>query len=51
MNFVEIVGAFLSGLIAVAALSLIVAPQSTFGTAINGLGLAVANDIKAAKSG
>lgn len=49
MNAVTVIGGFLSGLILVAAVSLIVAPGSTFGTAVSSLGKAVADDINAAK--
>lgn len=48
-NTVAVVGAFLSGLVLIAALSLIVAPSSSFGAAVTALGNAVSNDIKAAK--
>lgn len=49
MNGVQIIGAFLSGLILVAAVSLIVQPGSTFGSAVSALGNAVSTDIGAAK--
>ena len=49
MNGVQVVGAFLSGLVLLAAVSLIVAPGSTFGNAVGSLGKAVADDISAAK--
>jgi hypothetical protein len=50
MNAVQYIGAFLSGLILIAALSLIVKPGSSFGNAVSALGDAVAGDISAAKS-
>jgi hypothetical protein len=49
-NAVGVIGAFLSGLILIAALSLIVAPSSSFGAAVKALGQAVSDDISAAKS-
>ena len=49
MNGVQIIGSFLSGLILIAAVSLIVAPGSTFGGAVSALGQAVSGDISAAK--
>lgn len=49
MNAVQTIGVFLSGLIMIAALSLIVAPGSTFGNAVGSLGKAVSDDISAAK--
>jgi hypothetical protein len=49
MTAVDIISAFLSGLILIAALSLIVAPGSSFGGAVSALGQAVSTDIGAAK--
>lgn len=49
MNGVQIIGAFLAGLVALAALSLIVQPGSTFGGAVGALTKGVADDISAAK--
>lgn len=49
MNAVQVIGAFLSGLVLIAALSLIVAPGSTFGSAVGSLGKAVSDNISAAK--
>lgn len=49
MNALEIIGSFLSGLILIAAISLIVAPGSTFGNAVSSLGKAVGGSISAAK--
>lgn len=49
MNGVQIIGAFLSGLILLSAISLIVAPDSTFGTAVGALAKGVSDDLSAAK--
>jgi hypothetical protein len=49
MNGVQIVGAFLTGLIVISAISLIFAPGSTFGSGVSALGQAVSGDIAAAK--
>lgn len=49
MNGVQIIGAFLSGLVLISALSLIVAPGSTFGSAVDALAKGVSSDISAAK--
>lgn len=49
MNAVTIIGGFLSGLILIAGLSLIVAPGSSFASAVGALSSGVSNDISAAK--
>lgn len=49
MNGVQILGAFLSGLILISGVSLIVAPGSTFGTAVDALAKGVSDDLGAAK--
>lgn len=50
MRAVDIVGAFLLGLITVAALSVIVRPGSQFAQVVEAFGAAVAKDIEAAKA-
>lgn len=49
MNAVQVVGAFLSGLILISAVSLLVAPGSTFGGAVDAIGKAISDDLGAAK--
>lgn len=49
MNALQVAGVFLSGLVAISALSLIVQPGSSFGGAISALGTAISTDISAAK--
>ena len=50
MRAVDVIGAFLLGLVTVAALSVIVRPGSQFAQVVTAFGEAVAKDIEAAKS-
>lgn len=50
MTLLEILSLFVSGLITIAALSLIVNPQGRFPQVVTSFGDAIANDIKAAKA-
>lgn len=50
MRAIDIIGAFLVGLLGVAALSLIVKPGNTFGQVVGAFGEAVEKTITAAKA-
>jgi hypothetical protein len=50
VNLFEILSVFVSGLIAIAALSLIVNPNGRFPQVVTSFGDAISNDIKAAKA-
>ena len=50
MKVVDAIGAFLAGVLALAALSLIVAPDSKAATVVSSFGTTTANLIKAAKN-
>lgn len=51
MRAVDVLGAFLTGIIAIAAISLIVAPQSQVATIITSFGSATSGMVTAAKGG
>ena len=48
MSGTQVVGVFLSGVLLVAAISLIVQPGSTFGTAVSAIGGAISAPLRAA---
>lgn len=50
MRAVDIIGAFLAGLIGVAALSLIVKPGNQFAQVVQAFGQAISEDLGAAKA-